>query len=274
MGWTSKAPAADPLIGYAALKEAQLAENTANFFNEKFAPRYLDQMDFQLALAKEQSERDQELQDFQLGLTRKYDDRYWNTQVPLEDTLIRKAREFNEPAEQERMASQASADVSQAFGNATSSMWRGLARRGGANNPGAAFAYKDMMTEEALAKAGAMNQTREAARQMGWTRLGEAAALGRGLPGFGATSAGLSMNAGQGAIAAGQSGMQAIQAAQGGWNSNAATVGNLWSGAGSLAATKTSLDQKAAETNNAMMNTLVGAAAGVGTSWGLSKIPS
>ena len=259
---SNKAPAPDPNIGLAQREQIDLARRQQAFFEENFAPRYLDQMDQQIGLSREQSRRDQEMQDYQIGLTKKYDERYWNTQVPLEDELIQRARSYNESAEQERMAGQSAADVSQAFGVANESMQRGLARRGvNAGSAAAIAAMSGSATEEALARAGAMNQTREAARQMGWTRLGEAAALGRGLPGFGQSSAGLSLNAGQAAIAAGQSGMGAISAAQGGFNSNFAGVSSVWNNVGQLGVAS-DRNRMSASGSGSGLGSLVGGLAG------------
>lgn len=232
---SSKAPAPDPNIGIAQQKQMELAERQQKYFEENFAPRYMQQMDDQLALGRDQVGMQREMQDFQLGESRKYSDRYWGTQVGLEDELISKARGYNEASEQERMAGRAGADVSQSFAQSNQNMQRGLARRGvNAGSAAAISAMKGSANEEALAKAGAMNQTREAARQMGWTRLGEAAALGKGLPGFGNASSQLSMGAGMNSLTAGSAGMSAIGTTAGAFGANTSTTGNLYNSAGNL----------------------------------------
>jgi hypothetical protein len=254
---------------------ADLARRDQEFFQNNFAPRLMAQMDDQIALGRRQVDLQEEGQRFQLGLMRRYDDRYWGTQVPLEDELIAKARAWNDPAEQERMAGQAGADVSQAFSNANEALQRGLSRRG--INPGSAAsiaAMRSAANEEALGMAGAINATREAARQMGWTRLGEAAALGRGLPGFGATSANLATGMGDAALRAGSAGMGAVTTAAGAFNHNTNTIGNLWNNVGNLGVNSYNSQLNAYRTamDNNPLNAILGAAAGVGMGWALRRI--
>ncbi|MFN9029634.1 MAG: tail fiber domain-containing protein [Betaproteobacteria bacterium] len=266
-----KAPAPDPNIGIAQREQTELARRQQEFFESNFAPRYMQQMDDQLALGRRQVESMEELQDFEMGRSRRFDERYWDTQVPLEDQLIDRAKKFNEAGEQERMAGQAGADVSQSFDISRQNTGRSLSRRGISMSSGAGLAaVMDNSTEEALARAGAVNMTREAARQMGWTRLGEAAALGRGLPGFGAQSSQLAMGAGQGAVGAGQSGMGAISAAQGGFQSNNSSLSNMWQNVGNLGVQRTRLGIDAANSNNSLFDGIAGMAAGGAMRWALS----
>jgi hypothetical protein len=230
-----KTPAPDPNIGLAQRQQADLASRQQQFFETNFAPRYMQQMDDQIALGRRQVDLFEKQQGYEMDRSKRFDDRYWGTQVKVEDELIDRARKYNEEGEQERMAGTAGADVAQSFGLSRQNIGREMARRGmGSSSNAGIAALMDNSSEEALARAGAMNMTREAARQMGWSRLGEAAALGRGLPGFGAQSSQLAMSAGQGALGAGASGMGAISAASGGFNANTSTVGNLWNNVGQL----------------------------------------
>lgn len=225
----------DPNIGIAQRQLADLAIRQQNYFESNFAPRMMQQMDEQIALGRRQVDMQEELQGFELDEARRFSDRYWGTQAPLEDELIAKARAYNESAEQERMAGVAGADVAQAFAQSREQMQRGLQRRGVSPGSGAAMSeYRKMAMDEALAKAGAMNQTREAARQLGWTRLGEAAALGRGLPSFGATSAQIAAGAGANAVAAGGSALGAVNSTAGASTANASAIGNMWNAVGNL----------------------------------------
>jgi len=267
----ARAPAPDPNIGLAQREQIDLARRQQDFFESNFAPRYMQQMDDQIALGRRQVDMQEGLQRFEMDRARRFDDRYWNTQVRVEDELIDRARRFNEGAEQERMAGQAGADVAQSFGISRDNISRAMSRRGVNASSGAGIAaLMDNSTEQALSRAGAMNMTREAARQMGWTRLGEAAALGRGLPGFGAQSSQLAISAGQGAIGAGQSGMAAIGAAQGGFQSNNSSLSNMWQNVGNLGVQRTRLGIDAANSNNSLFNGIAGMAAGGAMRWALS----
>jgi hypothetical protein len=269
------APAPDPNIGLAQNKLAELAQQNQAYYNENFAPVILDQMRRQVDISGRQADLQEEGQRYEMGPAKQYDERYFGTQVPLEDQIIAKARQYNEADQQEQYAGRAGADVTQAFAQSRDGLQRTMARRGVGLGSGAGLsAMSRMGTEEALAKAGAMNQTREAARQLGWTRLGEAAALGRGLPGFGQASAGLASGMGQQALAAGGAGLGAATGASGAYNANIGTSGNLWNSVGGLGVNKYSADISAynSQQANNPMNSILGAATGVGVSWGLRKL--
>lgn len=267
------APAPDPNIGLSQQKLADLAVQNQAYYNEHFAPVILDQMQQQIDIGGRQADQQEALQGFQMGLAKKYDDRYWGTQVPLEDELIAKARQYGEKGQQEYWAGQAAGDVSQSFGQARQGLQLSAARRGVGLGSGAGIsAMGRMRTDEALAKAGAMNQTREAARQLGWTRMGEVAALGRGLPGFGAASSQLASGAGMNAVSAGGAGMGAATGAAASYGNNIGMSGNLWNSVGGLGVNKYSADISAynSQQANNPMNAILGAATGVGLSWGLA----
>lgn len=228
-GGGGSAPKPDPQIGVAQQKLADLAVRQQDWYENNLAPKVLEQMDQSLAIAKQQADKQTELQDYQLGLSKKYDERYWGTTVPLQDQLIAKARAYNESAEQERMAGEAAADVEQATTVGGQALQRNLAMRGiNAGSAAAISAMASMRSNADLAKAGAMNKTREAARQMGWARLGEAAALGQGLVGFGQASSQLAMGAGQAALGAGTTGLNAVGTASGINNASTQTAMNGW----------------------------------------------
>lgn len=267
-------PDPDPSIGESQKKLADLAVRQQDFYEQNLAPKVLSQLDQSLQISKQQADAASEMQDYQKGLMERYDKRYWDTQVPLEDQLIGEAKAYNTEAERERMAGEAGADNAQAFANSQSQLSRGL--RGLGVNTGSAAAVSaltDMQTARALGEVNARNKTREAARQLGWTKLGEAAALGRGLPSFGATSAGLSSGAGSAAVGAGTTGLGAVGQASGISNGATQTAGGLYGTVGSLGAQSynTQVQAASAAAANDPFNTILGAAAGVGTSWALGK---
>lgn len=267
-------PDPDPRVGQAQDKLADLAIRQQDYYEKNFAPKVLSQLDQSIRISEDQARKQAELQDFQTGLMRKYDDRYWGTQVPLEDELISEARKFNTVAERERMAGEAGADVEQTGAMARENL--GLQLRGMGINPGSAAAISamaDMESQTQLAKAGAFNKTRTAARELGWTKLGEAAALGRGLPSFGSTSASLASGAGGAALGAGQAGLGAVGQASGISNGAYGAAGGLWSQAGNLGVANYNAQVNAAnvKASNDPFNTILGAAAGVGTKFALNK---
>jgi len=124
---------------------------------------------------------------------------YWkNAYQPLEQKIINEALNFNTDAERERLAGTAGADIEQAFGQQRAATARELSRYG--LNPNSSTALRAAGTlgdEEALAKAGAMNQSRLQSRAMGMAMAADAANMGRGLAGQSNSAAALALQAGQ-----------------------------------------------------------------------------
>lgn len=235
-GDTPAPPPPDPAIGRAAEAQSSIAAQQQAVYNNVILPRMLKQTDMALDIAKDQNVRDTAMQEYQLGRTKTFDNRWDKTQVPLEDEIVRTARDYNEPAERERLAGDAGADVNTAFAASDAMMERDLASRGVNPNSGN---YVAMRNQNAVQRAGAasaaMNKTRQAAKDIGWTRLGESAALGRGLPGFGATSAQLSLGAGQAAFSAGTAGVGLVGTASATNNAGYGAGGGLYAGSGQTA---------------------------------------
>lgn len=276
-GGGQAAPTPDPRIGIAAERQIQLAEKQYDDFSTNYAPFLKDQMGQGIRIADEQNKRQGELQQYQLARSKIYDDRWDKTQVPLEDQIVKTARDYNEPAEQERMAAQAGADVNSAYEMSDRMMSRDLASRGVNPNSGN---YIDLKTANAVQRAGvasaAVNKTRQAAKDIGWARLGEAAALGRGLPGFGSTSASLSMGAGQAAFGAGTAGVGLVGGASGANNAGYTAGGGLYSSAASglnsqfgnqVSAFSAQTQADSARAANDPFNAILGGAAGYGIKW-------
>lgn len=274
-GKGGSAPAPDPNVGTAAREQIQLARDQYNDFKTDYAPFLKEQMAQGLRISNEQNEKQTVLQDYQLGRSKIMDSRWDNVQVPLEDTIIAKAKEYNEPAEQERMARLAQEDVGAAFTGAQGRIQRGLAARGIRAGSGAATAaMSGLELQRALAEASAVNKTRQAAKDIGWTKLGEAAALGRGLPGFGSTSAQLSLGAGQAAFGAGTAGVGLVSGASGAANAAAGTSGGLYTSAGNLLNTQygNQIQGYRAQQENDPFGTLLGSAAGAAGQYGMKAL--
>lgn len=260
----TSAPAPDPNVGLAqknmsdiaAKAEARAAENDA-YFRQNFAPRYLQQMDDQISMGRE-------LQDYTMGLSRKYDQRYWDTTAKQQDKFYDTVDNYDTAGERDRIAGRAGADVEQATAAGMQSMQRGLARRG--VNPGSA-AYMssigDTQRESSLARAGAMTMAQEAARREGLNLRGVAAGLGGNLTGASSTFAGMSG-------AAGGQGMAGINSAAGGFNANSAAygqtmglAGNAWNSMAQLGMQQQQMRYDANKTNAGMWNGLIGQGIGM-----------
>lgn len=119
---------------------------------------------------------------------------------PVEQALVDQARKYNTESKREELASTASADVAQAFDVARDQQNRQLSAAGIRPNSGRFAALNQtMLTQEALARAGAQNTARSMATDKGTALMYDAAGLGRNLATNASTAYGVSLNAGQGA---------------------------------------------------------------------------
>ncbi len=119
---------------------------------------------------------------------------------PLEKELISKARDYNEDAMREKLASQAASDVNQGFSGAKEQALRNLARFGINPNSGRFAALNAQIgTQQAGAMAGAQNQARTQAEGLGYARMMDAAGLGRGLATNASTAYGIAIQGGNAA---------------------------------------------------------------------------
>lgn len=276
----TKVPPPDPAVGraqegmtrIAAQAEARAAEND-RYYRENFAPRYLEQMDAQLELSRDEAARQKELSDYSLGLSKKYDQRYWDTTAKQQDAFYKIVDDYDSSGRQERQAASAVADVEQGLGAARQSLTRN-AQRLGLNLGSGEFmsSLADMEFDGGLARAGAANMAREAARREGLNLRATAAGLGGNLSGTASGYLGQSGGFGMGAIGAMGSGMGAIGAAQGGANQNNAmwngTMGVATSnlhGAGSLGMQLTQMRYDANKANAMGFNQVLGAGLGMAT---------
>lgn len=231
------APRPDPNVGLAQKEMADIAgraearaDRESQYFTENFAPRYLSQMDQQLAMSKQ-------LQDYSLGQAQKYDQRYWDTTARQQDKFYQAVDQYDTAAMRDQIGRSAGADVEQASAMGMQEMQRGLARRGVNPGSGAAIAAMgDMQQESMLARAGAMTMAQEAARREGLNLRGVASGLGGNLSGAAQGYTGQ-------ALASVPMGMQGISGAQQGfaannsqWNSVMGLAGQQWNGVGQIGA--------------------------------------
>jgi hypothetical protein len=218
----------------AAQQQASLATQQYQDWKQTFGPTVLEQMHNDIDTSRRLADTAIASQNYNLGLQKKYDDRYWGVQVPLEDSIIQEANRFDTDGYREQLAGQAGADVRTAFGQSRDQMDRDLAARGiDPSSPAAMALRRQAGTDEAAAAAAAMNKTRVAAEQMGWSKKLDAASLAKGLPGFSSSSSQLALGwNGAGLNGAGQ-GLNAATTASGASN---AAYGGAISGFGGASA--------------------------------------
>ena len=205
-------PTADPNLT-TAITGLDKTANDANaraqandeYWRTTFAPRYLRAMDDQLALGKQQS-------DFNMGLAKKYDARYWQQMGDLDSRV----NAYDSDAARARFAGEAGANSDMQSAAAMQALVRDMNRRGMNPNSGVVVSNMRQQAQQgALQKTLAMNMAREAARKEGFNMRLVTAGLGNPT----GASTGFSSLANQSAGI----GMNGIQGANSGFNSN---VGN------------------------------------------------
>lgn len=153
-----------------------------------------------------------------------------NTFRPLERGIVAEAEAFDTEAKREQLAGLAAADVNASFTNARGQENRSLQRMGINPNSGRFAALNEQLTfGQASALAGAKNQSRMDAENMGFARKMDAAGLGRNLANNASTAYGVSLASNQaarsGAMAPTALMGQGYGAAQQGYSSAASSYG-------------------------------------------------
>lgn len=267
-----KVPPPDPAFGRAqeaASRTAQAAETRAaendRFYKEVLLPRYLDQMDEQISLGREESGRQQMMADYALGRAKKYDG--------LQDEWIQQVNAFDTEAERERRAGMALTDVKRGLADQRGQSMRSLARMGLNPNSGRfAQVFADQETSAALAQAGAATMAREAARREGMQMRAGAAGMGAGYLGqagaFGMNSIG-ALGSGMGAL----QGMQGAQGANAGqWTAMSGFGMGVLGDAANRGFQQQQLGFQANQANASAINGMLGSAMGMATSFGTAGI--
>jgi len=195
-GGKGDAPAPDPRMGEAALKQIELNREIFDDYRANDRPWMRDIAAQALGITRGNAERSQALADYQLDAMRRNDERYWNTAVPFETQLLEDVNRFDSQAYKEGLVRQGLADTQAQFDGAQQQQLRGLARMGVTPTSGK---FQALSNQTAIAKAAAMasaaNKTRQAADQIGLSTKMQMYGGMRGLAGLGATNAQLGLGA-------------------------------------------------------------------------------
>lgn len=219
-GGGGSAPSPDPNIGIAAMKEAQTSAEYLQFAKEQFAVANARQ-DKQDAISNEVTNQ-------QLGAARQAQGwatqdraRYENTFIPLQDEFIKTAQGWDSKERQDKLASEAKADVLNNAAQQRQSSQRQMSAMGVDPTSGR-YAGIDRAGEMAtgLAAAGAENTSRNQVRKEAVAMKGDAINLGSGLGVNPASSLGLGVQS-----AASAYGTTAANNAQAVSNNNIMTQG-------------------------------------------------
>lgn len=197
---SSKAPAPDPNIGKAALKEAELGEEWLKISKEQFAvanKRQTEQDKLAAQVTQQQLDASKQAQ----GWAKEDRERYKSVFQPLQDQFIDTAQNWDSAERQDKLAAEAKADVM-----TNAAQQRGATQRAqagmGVNPTSGRYAGVDRAGEQAttLAAAGAQNMSRNQVRKEGVAMKADAVNLGNGLAVNPASSLGLGVSAGSSAM--------------------------------------------------------------------------
>lgn len=194
------APAPDPQVGAAALKNAQLGEDWLNFAKEQFAAGNVrqDEMD---ELSNKVIEQQLSTQDRSNQWALEDRTRYKDVFQPLQDEFIETAKTYDSPERQAQMAAEAKADVLKSADTQQQINQRQMASMG-INPASGRFAGITRATDlnTALASAGAQNNARTMVRDKAIALKADAINVGAGLPSQSAAASGLGLTAGNSAV--------------------------------------------------------------------------
>jgi hypothetical protein len=214
----SDAPDPDPMIGQAAMANADIAKQALAYYQAKDAaqaPRQAQMDDLTTKLANQQLSTSS----FNDQMARDQWARYQSQGIPAEDAMYADAANYDSQAARDKAAGQAATDVRMSVDQANDARRRSLARSGVNPADGRSLASEqDAATQAGLATAGAMNQARNNRETQGIMLRKDAASFGRGATGTAAQTFGV-------ASAAGGQASGAVGSAIGAANQTAQTMG-------------------------------------------------
>jgi len=192
---SSSAPAPDPQIGAAALKQAETGEAWLSFAKDAFAISQDRQKELD-DLTNQVTQQQLGLATDQANWAREDRNRYNSVYKPIEDDFIEEATNYATEERQSEAAAEARADVQTAAANNRAATERANASMGvtpGSGRFTGVQAASDLGTT--LAEAGAANTSRQAVRDKGLALKADVVNLGKGLPAQAAAGAGGSVAA-------------------------------------------------------------------------------
>lgn len=267
MGKSSvSAPAADPNIGIAQRELSALAQEQWSKFTTDIYPEMLKQSQQQEARADEQFAMTKDVTQTQLGQAKKAYERYEQGAIPAMEKLRVDADQYSEEGYREQLAQGARADISSAMENQRAQQAMRQRAYGIDPTSGASqMASASMNSGQALMEAQAMNQTRQAAKDIGLQKQANVYNMYAGLPAQGNASTGIALgSAGQG-FQTGQAALSNFGQTGSALNAGASTAGNMWNSVGQLGVGATNAANQAAANQASAANA---SAAGLGQAIG------
>ena len=231
---SSKPPKPDPLIGQAAISNAELGREMAGVARNQLAWEK-DRAEKQDPLLEKIVRQQLESGDANASRAESQWQIYRDLFAPLEARMVEDANQFDSPERKERMAGEAAADITRGYQGALESSQRAMGRMGINPNSGKFQALtQDINLGLARDTAGAMNKARRDTELQGMAMREGTAKFGRNMPNTGLAADAASLAAGNSAtdnMATGagirNGGMNAAQNWFGGATSANSSAGNL-----------------------------------------------
>lgn len=262
---SSSAPAPDPRLIDAQIRSMGIQDTAIQRFlsnSESMLPLQREQMQFGLDTSRQAWQQAQDDRQFALGRR--------GMLASVQDRIAADANNFDEGARRGQLTGEGLARVEQDVSNAQASMMRSAGRYG-LGSSSMARAMNNSGLQAAKLKVMSANMARDAARAEGLQLTDRAnnalagyPAMASGLTGSAASFGGMGLNYANAGLAGMNSGFQAAGNMAGNMGQNATGM------YGAQANFKNGQDQIAASSDP--FNTILGAAAGVGTAWAMGKV--
>lgn len=196
---SSDPPDPDPLIGQAAMSNADLSKEMAGVAQDQLAWNK-QRAAVQDPLIQKIAQQQIDTSDTNTARSADQWNQYKTMFQPVEAQMVSDANNWDSDARKEKMAGQAAADVTRSYQGAQASSDRQMERMG-INPSSGRFAALNNENQLSQAKdtAGAMNQARDATEQQGIALRTGVAQFGRNMPNTGIAADSLSLNAGNSA---------------------------------------------------------------------------
>lgn len=244
-------PAADPAIGEAQRKIAEVTADQWNTFKTDTYPELMRQAKAQEQRAQDQYDLTSEIVKKQQAYADKDRERYEAGAIPAMEKLKADADLYNTQAEQERLALGARADVASAMDNQRQQQEMRQRAYGIDPTAGATqFGSNAMAATQALMEAQAANQTRQAAKDIGLQKQANVYNMYAGLPAQGNTSTGIALGASNQGIQGGQTAIGNTIGINAATNQSAQTANQGWGSMGQLGIGKYGADISAFNSAN------------------------
>lgn len=269
-GSSYSAPAPDPAIGQAALKQAQTGQQLLDFMRDAYG-QSMERQDVTDALSREVTQQQLATARQQQGWAAEDRARYTGVFQPLQDQYIQDATNWDSQGRQEARAAEARADVLSNAALTNQANNRTMAAMGVNPNSGRFQATnRSASLATGLAAAGAENNARNQVRNQAMALRESAINLGNGLPATASNSAAMGVSAGSSALGSNMAAngqfmnatglmSQGYQGAMQGYAGQASTLNNLYQNQLS----GWSAGQQASAANAAGLGQTIGTVAGI-----------